>query len=29
VDVSKLPFDPSEFIKKLPNWEGTEFGRAD
>ena len=25
VDVSKLPFDPKELIKKLPNWEGTEM----
>ena len=25
VDFSKLPFDPMEFIDKLPEWEGTEF----
>jgi arylsulfatase len=25
VDFSKLPFDPTEFINKLPQWEGTEF----
>ena len=25
VDVSKLPFDPREFIKQLKGWEGTEF----
>ena len=27
VDVSKLPFDPREFINKLQDWEGTEFDR--
>ncbi|MGH6933130.1 MAG: sulfatase-like hydrolase/transferase [Dongiaceae bacterium] len=25
VDVSKLPFDPKEFIKLLKGWEGAEF----
>jgi arylsulfatase len=29
VDVSKLPFDPKEFIKRLPSWEGAEFDRAE
>jgi arylsulfatase len=29
VDVSKLPFDPKEFIKKLKGWEGAEFDRAE
>jgi arylsulfatase len=27
VDPAKLPFDPREFIKKLPGWEGAEFDR--
>ena len=27
VDVSKLPFDPKEFIQKLSSWEGVEFDR--
>ena len=27
VDVSKLPFDPKEFIKALKGWEGAEFDR--
>jgi arylsulfatase len=25
VDFSKLPFDPMEYLNKLPAWEGTEF----
>ena len=25
VDVSRLPFDPREFIKALPSWDGAEF----
>ena len=25
VDPSRLPFDPSEFIKRLKGWEGYEF----
>jgi hypothetical protein len=25
MDVSKLPFDPKEFIKQLKGWEGTEL----
>ena len=29
VDVSKLPFDPKEFIKALPTWEGIEFDKAE
>ena len=28
VDPLKLPFDPKEFIKTLPSWEGVEFDRA-
>ena len=29
VDVSKLPFDPKDFIKKLPDWEGAEWDKAE
>ncbi|MGH7799511.1 MAG: sulfatase-like hydrolase/transferase [Thermodesulfobacteriota bacterium] len=29
VDVSKLPFDPKEFIKELPSWEGVEFDKSE
>jgi arylsulfatase len=29
VDVSKLPFDPREFIKVVPGWDGIEFDQAD
>ena len=29
IDVSKLPFDPFEFIKKLDGWEGAEFDKAE
>ena len=29
VDPSKLPFDPREFIKKVPWWEGIEFDRSE
>lgn len=29
VDVSKLPFDPKDFIKKLPEWEGAEWDKAE
>ena len=29
VDASKLPFDPREFIKKVPGWEGIEFDRSE
>jgi arylsulfatase len=29
VDVSKLPFDPYEFIKKLPNWDNIQFDIAE
>jgi arylsulfatase len=29
VDPSKLPFDPREFIKSLPGWEGAEFDQVD
>ena len=29
VDVSKLPFDPYDFIKSLSGWEGVEFDQAD
>jgi arylsulfatase len=25
VDFSKLPFDPMDYLNKLPAWEGTEF----
>jgi arylsulfatase A-like enzyme len=25
VDPSKLPFDPGEFIKKVPGWDGTQL----
>jgi arylsulfatase len=25
VDLSKLPFDPAEAIKKVPGWDGAEF----
>ncbi len=25
VDVSKLPFDPYQFIKMLPNWDNSDF----
>ena len=29
VDPSKLPFDPREFIKSLPGWEGAELDQAE
>ena len=29
VDPSKLPFDPSGFIKKVPGWDGIEFDRSE
>ena len=29
IDVSKLPFDPKEFIKALPGWEGAEFEQSE
>jgi arylsulfatase len=29
VDVSKLPFDPAEAIKKVPGWDGIEIDRAE
>lgn len=29
VAPSKLPFDPREFIKKLPGWEGTQLDQAE
>ncbi|MGH7198848.1 MAG: sulfatase-like hydrolase/transferase [Candidatus Omnitrophota bacterium] len=29
VDVSKLPFDPTEHIKSLSGWEGAEFDREE
>ena len=29
VDVSKLPFDPREFIKRLKSWEGAEFDKEE
>ena len=28
VDPSKLPFDPREFIKSVPGWDGPEFDQA-
>jgi arylsulfatase len=28
VDVSKLPFDPTEAIKKVPGWDGMAFDQA-
>ena len=28
VDVSKLPFDPAEAIKKVPGWDGIEIDRG-
>jgi len=29
MDLSKLPFDPFEFINKLPTWEDAEFDKAE
>jgi arylsulfatase len=29
LDVSKLPFDPKEFIKSLKSWEGTELDQSE
>jgi len=29
VDFSKLPFDPYEFIKTLPEWNNIEFDREE
>jgi hypothetical protein len=29
MDVSKLPFDPFEFIQKLPEWNNIEFDREE
>ena len=29
VDVSKLPFDPKDFIKALKGWEGAEFDQVE
>ena len=29
MDPSKLPFDPREFIKKVPGWDGAEFDREE
>jgi len=29
VDVSKLPFDPRDFIKQLPAWQGAEWDKAE
>jgi arylsulfatase len=29
VDPSKLPFDPREFIKSLPGWDGAEFDQGE
>ena len=29
MDPSKLPFDPREFLKKVPGWEGIEFDRSE
>jgi arylsulfatase len=29
VDVSKLPFDPRDFLKQLPAWQGAEWDKAE
>ena len=29
MDVSKLPFDPKEFLKNLKGWEGVEFDKIE
>ena len=29
VDVSKLPFDPFEFMKSIPEWDDIQFDREE